>query len=145
MRTLTWLMEHQLRKLTRAQFKLAAYLYGRLQRHPELTIRTKDLAEAIGLSVGSAQAASNGLAKQGILLVEGGPGKTKTYRLPAARPRKAKPGAFKTVALAKPPSAQPTPAQAQPTIKPAVVKKKAKRVPSQVAPSEQRTVFDILE
>jgi hypothetical protein len=107
MRTLAWLVKHHLRKLTGAQFKIAAYLYRRLQRHGELKIRTKDLAAATGLSVGSAQAASNSLAKQSILLVEGGPGKTKTYRLPAAKPRKAKPTRSKTVALARRQAAKP--------------------------------------
>jgi hypothetical protein len=98
--TLTWLVDRQLRNLTGAQFKLAAYLYRRLQREPELTIRAKDLAEATGLSEKSAQSASNHLAKQNILAVIGGPGTTKTYRLPAAQPAKpgaAKPGGSNTI------------------------------------------------
>jgi DNA-binding MarR family transcriptional regulator len=53
--TLTWLVDQQLRNLTGAQFKLAAYLYRRLQRKPELTIRAKDLAKATGLSQKSVQ------------------------------------------------------------------------------------------
>jgi hypothetical protein len=65
--TLTWLVDLQLRNLTGAQFKLAAYLYRRLPRKPELTIRAKDLAKATGLSEKSAQSASNHLAQQNIL------------------------------------------------------------------------------
>jgi len=129
-------MKHHLRKLTGAQFKLAAYLYGRLQRKAELTIRTLDLVESTGLSVGSVQAASNGLAKKSILLVEGGPGKTKTYRLPAARPRKAKQAKSKTSTAASREADKDTPAPAQSTTKPAAVKKKARKVPQPVAPSE---------
>jgi DNA-binding MarR family transcriptional regulator len=97
--TLTWLVDQQIQKLTGAQFKLAAYLYRHLQRKPELTIRAKDLATATGLSLKSADSASRHLEKQNILAVTGGPGATKTYRLPAAKPVKpgpAQPGGSKT-------------------------------------------------
>jgi hypothetical protein len=57
--SLTWLVDQQLRNLTGAQFKLAAYLYRRLQRKPELTIRAKDLAKATGLSEKSARSTAS--------------------------------------------------------------------------------------
>jgi hypothetical protein len=154
MRTLNWLVKHHLRKLTGAQFKMAAYLYRRLQRHGELTIRTKNLAETTGLSVGSAQAASNSLAKQSILIVEGGPGKTKTYRLPAAKPRKAKPSESKTMALAGRQSAKPAPATAVPaveasipvTVAPATPKRQASKTTAKpVVPRRPATVMDLFD
>jgi hypothetical protein len=98
--TLTWLVDQQIQKLTGAQFKVAAYLFRHLQRKPELTIRAKDLVTATGLSEKSVQSASRYLAKQNILAVTGGPGATKTYRLPAAQPAKpgaAKPGGSNTI------------------------------------------------
>jgi hypothetical protein len=97
--TLTWLVDQQIKKLTGAQFKLAAYLFRYLQRKPALTIRAIDLVTATGLSEKTVQAASRHLAKQNILAVTGGPGATKTYRLPAAKPVKpgpAQPGGSKT-------------------------------------------------
>jgi len=100
-RTLTWLVDQQIQKLTGAQFKLAAYLYRRLQRNPELTIRAKDLAKATGLSEKSVQSASNHLEKQNILAVTGGPGTTKTYRLPAAKPGPAQPGGSNTIVASR--------------------------------------------
>jgi hypothetical protein len=135
--TLTWLVDRQLRNLTGAQFKLAAYLYRRLQREPELTIRAKDLAEATGLSEKSAQSASNHLAKQNILAVIGGPGTTKTYRLPAAQPAKpgaAKPGGSNTIVRSRRQTAKPAAAPPPPTPEPVTEKPDPKRMPPVVAP-----------
>jgi hypothetical protein len=161
MRTLAWLVRHHLRNLTGAQFKMAAYLYRRLQRNAELTIRTKDLAEATGLSVGSAQAASNGLAKQSILLVEGGPGKTKTYRLPAAKPRKSKPVGSKTAAVARRQADKPASSPAAHAVKasipvttapesresrpPATSKRKASKTKRVVPGRSRSTVMDLFD
>jgi hypothetical protein len=108
--TLTWLVDQQLRNLTGAHFKLAAYLYRRLQRKPELTIRAKDLAKATGLSEKGVQSASNHLAQQNIIDATGGPGTTKTYRLPAAQPPKpgaAKAGGSNTSSAPPPPGPEP--------------------------------------
>jgi hypothetical protein len=124
--SLTWLVDQQIQNLTGAQFKLAAYLYRRLQRKPELTIRAKDLAKATGLSEKSVRSTSNHLAKQNLLDVTGGPGTTNTYRLSAAQPPKpgpAKPGGSNTLGLpsrrqtAKP-AAAPPPAPEPVTVKP---------------------------
>src|SRR5579862_5081354 len=133
--SLQW-MEEQLLRLSGAQFKVAAYLYRRLQRKPELTIRTQDLAEVAGVSPRTTQTAVKKLAKLKIFAITGGPGVTKTYRLPAR--------ASKSRRSNKSPSAQPAPAPAQPTIKSAA-KKKVKTVPLPVVPSEPwsfERVFD---
>ena len=100
------LVEQQVGKLSGAQFKLAAYLYWRLEQEPELTIRSKDLAALTGLSIGATQSASNSLAKLKVLDVIGGPGKTKTYRLPQPKAITQEPGGL---CAAESPSSPPAP------------------------------------
>jgi hypothetical protein len=132
-RTLTWLVDQQIQKLTGAQFKLAAYLYRRLQRNPELTIRAKDLAKATGLSEKSAQSVSRYLEKQNILAVNGGPGTTKTYRLPAAKPGPAQPGGSNTIVASRvgsqPKIVKPVAPPPPLAPKPVTVKPNPKRAP----------------
>src|SRR5580700_10904656 len=135
--SLTWLVDQQLRDLTGAQFKLAAYLYRRLQRKPELTIRAKDLAKATGLSEKSARSTSNHLAKQNIIAVTGGPGTTKTYRLPAAQPAKpgaAKPGSSNTRVRSRRQTAKPAAAPPPPVPEPVTEKPDPKSMAPVVAP-----------
>jgi hypothetical protein len=135
--SLTWLVDQQLRNLTGAQFKLAAYLYRRLQRKPELTIRAKDLAKATGLSEKSARSTSNHLAKQNIIAVTGGPGTTKTYRLPAAQPAKpgaAKPGSSNTRVRLRRQTAKPAAAPPPPVPEPVTEKPDPKSMAPVVAP-----------
>ena len=131
-------IKQHIQEIKGANFKVAVYLYWRLREEPELTITTKELAEKTGQHIGSTQSASNRLAKQGILKVTGGPGVTKTYRLPAAKARKAKPGRTKTMSIA---ARQADRALASKTGK---AKPKGKRVVPAAQP-EQWPMLDVID
>ena len=147
---LAWLVDQQLPKLRGAQFKLAAYFYRHLRRQPELMIRIKDLAKAVGLSVKGTQNAADDLIERNLIIcATGGRGSTKTYRLPApaAPPAKkakpAKPRRKRSVgAKAK---TKPVAASAPAVSQPGNAKTKIHAKKSAALAEPARNIIDVIE
>jgi hypothetical protein len=79
------LVDDHIRELTGVEFKIAVYLYRRLERKAAgaiLEIRIADIASATRVSHKQTQTALKTLEKQGVLLVDSGRGRTTRCSLP---------------------------------------------------------------
>jgi hypothetical protein len=79
------LIDDHIRELTGVEFKLAVYLYRRLEQKAGsaiLEIKIADIARAAGVSPKQTQTALKALEKQGVLLVDSGRGRTTRCSLP---------------------------------------------------------------
>ena len=77
------LIQNHLQTLSGAEFKVAVYLYWRLQKEPEVITTVKGVAEATGLSPRRTQFALARLNQQGILRIESRQNHGTSCRLPA--------------------------------------------------------------
>jgi hypothetical protein len=71
MSNLHLLIDRRIMDLSGAEFKLAVYLYRRLERRPEVVTTVDQLAKATGLSWRQTQTALRSLNKKAILRVDG--------------------------------------------------------------------------
>jgi hypothetical protein len=91
MERLGTLVDDHIRELTGVEFKIAVYIYRRLERKAAsriLEIKIADIARATGASPKQTQTALKTLQKQGVLLVDTGRGRITRCSLPPL-PRRA--------------------------------------------------------
>jgi hypothetical protein len=85
MSRLRTLVDDHIRELTGVEFKIAVYLYRRMERKAAsriMEIKIADIARATGVSPKQTQTALKALQKQGVLLVDNGRGRITRCSLP---------------------------------------------------------------